>query len=151
MKLPVISMLRIKNIYRIEFLTPFCNQKRYFAFFSFCLGKMFMTKQQQMTPPTIQGSRFGKSCWNEFLTPFCDQTLYFLFFSIWLHKTVVGPKKQFKLPTIWLPWIEKLVFPSFQLLYRDNHDFQIISIWLHLYYQCTLYHLFSITRDYIRS
>ena len=45
MKLPTISGLRIKSFYQIEFFTPFCNQKRYFAFFSFWLDKMVMTKK----------------------------------------------------------------------------------------------------------
>ena len=108
MKLSAMSMLRIKKFYRIEFLIPFCNEKLYFSFFSFCLDKMFMIKKQQMTPPTIQGSQFGKTCWNKFLTLFCNQTLYFLFFSLWLHKMVAGPKEQFKLHVIWMQWIEKL-------------------------------------------
>ena len=36
---------QVRKLCRIQFLTSFCNQKRYFAFFSFWLDKMVMNQQ----------------------------------------------------------------------------------------------------------
>ena len=47
MKLPTISGLRIRKFYRVEFLTPFCNQKLYIAFFNFYLDKVVMSEKEK--------------------------------------------------------------------------------------------------------
>ena len=56
MKVPTIWGLQIRKFYRIEFLTPLCNQKRYFAFFSFWLDKMVMNQNSKWNCPQFRGS-----------------------------------------------------------------------------------------------
>ena len=90
MKLPTIWGSRIRKSCRIEFLTPFCNPKRYFAFFSFWLDKMVINQKQQMKLPTILRSRIRKFDEIEFFSPFCNQKRYFTIFSIWFDKMVIA-------------------------------------------------------------
>ena len=45
---------RLRKSCWIEFLTSFCNQKPYFAFFSFWLDKMVMSQKEQMKLPNIR-------------------------------------------------------------------------------------------------
>ena len=66
-------------------LTPFCNQKRYFAFLSFYVDKMVMKQKYQMKLPTIPRSRIRRFDGIEFSTSFCNQKRYFVFFRwYWL-------------------------------------------------------------------
>ena len=86
MKLPTSWGSRIRKSCRIEFLTPFCNQKRYFAFFSFWLDKMVMNQKQQMKLPTISGLRIRKFYRIEFLTLFVTQNGIWCFSAFSLIK-----------------------------------------------------------------
>eukprot|EP00493_Phyllostaurus_siculus_P010346 UN10488 len=45
MKLPTIWRSRIRKFYQIGYLTPFCNQKRYFVFLIFAFYKMVMSQK----------------------------------------------------------------------------------------------------------
>ena len=50
----------------IGFFIPFCNQKRYFTFFSFWLDEMVMSQKQQIKLPIIWELRIRKTCQIEF-------------------------------------------------------------------------------------
>ena len=114
--------------------SPFCNQKRYFAFFSFWLDKMVMNQKQQMKLPRILGLRIKSFYRIEFFTPFCNQKRYFAFFSFWLDKMVMTKKQQMKPPKIQGSRLRKSCWIEFftpfcnQTLY-----FLFFSFWLYIF------------------
>ena len=65
-----------ENVFGLNFWPAFCNQKRYFSFFSFWLDKMVLSQKWQMKPPHFVRSRIKKSCRIAFLIPFVTKTTF---------------------------------------------------------------------------
>ena len=85
---------RIRKSCRIQFLTPFCNQKRYFAFFSFWLDKMAMTKNSKWNHPQYLGHGSENLVGLNFLPLFVTKHCIFCFSAFgsikrpWVKKTI---------------------------------------------------------------
>ena len=93
--------------FRILFLTPFCNQKRYFRVFYWFMHKSlpknlkfkklrerFLTKVQNVSIYNL-GSKMFSNCQILYLTPFCNQKRYLrVFWPFYAHILTKKPKIQ---------------------------------------------------------